>query len=236
MTTRDVVGWIESCAAGKPPVDELIAAGYPIAAISAASRYTNGYQTAADAAGWWRARAACFGPDKVRSVDDVPSGIYLSALIHPDAIDLATAVDDPIRAGYVCPGWTWSRASWAGAAGVVAGMRAAADPAAVEAVAEWSAERQPAHHPADRPAVGDAAGWVAYCVGCGIVGPGPTARAVEAVAAGQLDPELELAIVLKLVVDTRQFPAATDPTVIGDALEAKWSGYRPRLILPPIIV
>ena len=239
-----VLGWIEMCelgwGEGTPPVDELLAAGYPIAAAVVADTYTAGLRWGPAVARWVRARDACFGPDRIRAVDDIPAGIVVSEFICPSTLDEATAADDTIRSGYVCPGWRVGNLP-VGTRNIVLRLRAAADPEANAAI-EYVADDTDDSDDADGfglPVAPTAAQVAASCVRNRHDATGVVARVVGAVAVEQLDPELALAIVLRhgAIGKFRETPSRlTVAAVIGDALEAKLSAHVARLVMPPIII
>ena len=218
-----VIRWFEMCGQSVPPIDELLAAGYPIAALAVAGvAVRSDLHTEFDAARMRRAIAACLGVWHDRALADIPAGMVVSMFADPDVIDIGTDPSDGIRAGYACPSWVDVGESTA-----VARLRAGADPAARAAAVRWPSD--------ERPAPGDVPGGVVYCAG----GSDCVARSAAAAAVGEIDPEAALAICLarllagrtaRLGESARRAPAH----LIADALEQK--KVAGRIVLPPIIV
>ena len=244
-----VLRWISKCGdIDTLPVDELLAAGYPIAAVVVAATYAGKRATPPQPhiARWVRARDACFGPNRNRLVADIPAGIVISALIDPATLNEETAADDPIRAGYACPDRVVRAAPPGGGVreydsnyvrecdSAVLRLRAAADPEANAAVESAAGGRTFAF-----PDGGTAIQTAVWCVRARYDFTLMMLSAVRAVAAGQLDPELALAIVLRrycVLTSSTDIEDGTIATVVGDALEAKQLACATRLVLPPIII
>ena len=227
MRATTIVQWLAGCIMSVPPIDELIAAGLPVAAVvvAAASSRRFHYCTMPLAAHEWgqRASQACFGPDRVRLADDVPAGIVLSALVDANDLDEVTSADDGIRLGYTCPGKD------AGAA--VARLRERADPEALAVASPTPlANLEPAC----------VIGWATYCAAAGPSGYlASFVNVMEAVSAGNLDPELALAIIIHRVMadDSVRSPVfIAIGSVLADAFEAHARAHAIIPVLPPIVI
>ena len=238
-----IMRWLAMCEAGTPPIDELISDGFAVAALAIICGNSGSLPNVNLVR---RARAACFGPERVRTTGDIPAGLLISNMLGPTNLGAWTAADDPIRLGYACAGWIGDDLT-------IRRLRAGADPAVAQALAAWG--MFPNLDNDKHPDAGDALGWAAYCIKYIWNRSRDPAAVFRAAADGDLEPELALILFLTYakprswVVDGIDMQLAARPhgwvaggsdlqlaaDLLAQAIDNKRTD-RLALVLPPIIV